>query len=94
MDIMSYIKPELIIIVPVLYCIGMILKSTRLVNKWIPLILGGISVILCLIWVLSRSDIGNIQSFVGALFTAVTQGILTAGLSVYINQIYNQMKKK
>ncbi len=94
MDIMSYIKPELIVIVPVLYCIGMILKSTRLVNKWIPLILGGISVVLCLIWVLSRSDIGNIQNFVGALFTAVTQGILTAGLSVYINQIYNQMKKK
>lgn len=94
MYFLEYIKPELLILVPVLYFMGEILKNSWLSNKWIPLVLGGVSVILCLIWVVATSEMSSLSNVALALFTAITQGILIAGLSVYINQIYKQMKNR
>ena len=46
--LMEFIKPELIILVPVIYLIGISLKRTQLISdKYIPLLLGAISIILC-----------------------------------------------
>ncbi|MFQ8690095.1 MAG: phage holin family protein, partial [Blautia sp.] len=52
-QIMNYVKPELLIVAVVLYLIGMGLKKAQAVkDKYIPLILGGIGVVICTVWVL------------------------------------------
>lgn len=93
-QIMNYVKPELIVVAIVLYFLGMALKQAQSVkDKYIPLLLGGVSIILCAIWVLATSEIGNGQQVAMAIFTAITQGILVAGLSTYVNQIKKQVHK-
>ena len=94
MEFMDYIRPELLCIVPVVYLIGMGLKKSKLSDKWIPIILGGISVLICALWVCATSHINNIRDLALAMFISITQGVLTAGTSVYINQLYKQSKKK
>ena len=93
MDYQEYIKSELLVLVPVLYIIGMGLKKSKLKDKWIPMVLGIISVTLSAIWVAATSQITNMQEVATALFTAVTQGILAAGASVYASQLHIQAHK-
>lgn len=94
-QIMNYVKPELIVVAVALYFLGMALKQAQSVkDKYIPLILGGVSIVLCAVWVFATSEIGNGQQVAMAVFTAVTQGILLAGLSTYIDQIGKQMNKE
>ena len=93
MDYQEYIKTELLILVPVLYFIGLGLKKSKLPDKWIPLTLGAISIVLSSIWVLSVSCCNGVEEIAAAVFTAITQGILLAGTSVYVNQIYLQSQK-
>lgn len=93
-QIMNYVKPELIVVAVVLYFIGMGLKQAQAVkDKYIPLILGGAGIVLCAIWVLATSPLGTGQDIAMAVFTAIVQGILVAGLSTYINQIVKQANK-
>ena len=93
-QIMNYVKPELIVVAVALYFIGMALKQAQSVkDKYIPLLLGGVSIVLCAIWVLATSEIGNGQQVAMAIFTAITQGILVAGLSTYVDQIKKQVHK-
>lgn len=82
----EFIKPELLVLVPVLYLVGVWLKQSWLNDCHIPLVLGIISVSLCLLWVGSLNAVG--------VFTAVTQGMLCAGGSVYVHQIVKQYRKK
>lgn len=94
-QIMNYVKPELLVVAIVLYFIGMGLKSTQLIkDKFIPLILGAAGIILCAVWVLATSSLANSQDIAMAVFTAVVQGILMAGLSNYVNQIVKQAGKE
>lgn len=93
-QIMNYVKPELIVVAVVLYFIGMGLKQAQAVkDKYIPLILGGAGILLCAVWVLATSPLGTGQDIAMAVFTAIVQGILVAGLSTYINQIIKQANK-
>lgn len=93
-QIMNYVKPELIVVAVVLYFIGMGLKQAQAVkDKYIPIILGGTGIVLCAIWVLGNSPLGTGQDIAMAVFTAIVQGILVAGLSTYINQIIKQTNK-
>ena len=85
MDYQQFIKTELLVLVPVLYFIGLGLKKSKLPNKWIPLLLGAIAITLSAVWVLATGDIANFRDIALALFTAITQGVLTAGASVYVN---------
>ena len=93
MDFQEYIKSELLILVPVLYIIGLGLKKSKLKDKWIPLVLGIISIALSAIWVAATSQFESIRDIAAAFFTSVTQGVLAAGASVYANQIYVQARK-
>ena len=90
---MSYIKPELLILVPVLYITGVGIKKSPVPDNLIPIILGGVSIFLSTLWVISTSDINGWQDAANAVFVSITQGILTAGASVYVNQLYIQSKK-
>ena len=93
-QIMNYVKPELIVVAVVLYFIGMGMKQAQTVkDKYIPIILGGTGIVLCAIWVLATSQLGNGQDIAMAVFTAIVQGVLVAGLSTYINQIVKQSSK-
>ena len=93
MDVQDFIKPELIVLAPVLYIIGIYIKKSKIKDKYIPLILGAVSILLCGIWVFSTCGILNFQCVLTAIFTSVTQGILLAGTTVYANQVYLQAKK-
>ena len=94
MNFEEFIKPELLILIPVLYLIGMALKKSKISDAYIPIILGAISVILSAAWVIAVSNISTLKDVAFALFVSVTQGILSAGTSVYFNQLYIQSKKK
>ena len=89
-EIKQFISPELLVLVPVLYIVGAGLKRTTLISdKFIPIVLGACGIILSCLWVIS----GNGFS-VEAVFTSITQGILVAGASVYVNQIIKQTAGK
>ena len=90
---LNYIKPELLILIPALYFLGMIIKKTELINdKMIPIILGIVSILLSIIWVLATSPLDNAQNILIAIFTGLTQGILCCGTATFANQIYKQFK--
>lgn len=93
-QIMNYVKPELIVVAVVLYFVGAGLKKSEAVaDKYIPIILGAVGVVLCAIWVLATCPIDTGQNIAMAVFTAIVQGILVAGLSTYVNQIIKQVQK-
>ena len=92
MNIQEYIRSELIVLIPVLYMLGVCLKHSRVPDRWIPAVLGITAIVLSAVWVMSGTDVGSPQEFFAALFTAVTQGVLLAGTSVYIHQLYKQSR--
>lgn len=95
MDIMEYVKPELFVVAIACYFIGMGLKSTTLIkDKFIPLVLGAVAVVLSCLYVMATSSLTVPQDWAMALFTGLTQGILMAGLSTYVNQMVKQLGKK
>lgn len=94
-QITNYVKPELIVVAIALYFVGMALKQAQAVkDKYIPLILGGISIAICAIYVFATCACGTGQDVAMAVFTAITQGILVAGLSTYVNQLIKQTNKE
>lgn len=92
-SIMSYVKPELIVVAVVLYIIGVGIKKMDVVkDKYIPCILGVLGILLCAIWVMANTSIGTVPETLMAVFTSIVQGVLVAGLSVYGNQLIKQIK--
>ena len=90
----EFIKPELLVLIPVLYLVGAALKKSAVKDKRIPWILGAAGVLLSVLWILSVSEVDSLQSAALAVFSALVQGILTAGASVYMNQIVKQNGKE
>ncbi|WP_346896121.1 phage holin family protein [Clostridium sp. UBA7503] len=81
MEIINYITENALILIPVLYIIGMILKGTeRIKDKYIPLILLPIG-------------IGLAIALMGFDINAIIQGVLVVGVSVYTNQLIKQINK-
>lgn len=76
MEIMDYIMEGRLILIPVLYIIGYIFSKTQLIkNKFIPLILLVIGIILSLL-------IGG-----NTIIDNIIQGILVTGATVLTNQV-------
>lgn len=89
--ISEYVKPELLILIPVLYFVGVALKKgSKVQNKNIPLTLSIIGVILSMISVLSDMQATSFRMAMAAIFTAITQGVLCAGGSVFVHEIIRQ----
>jgi hypothetical protein len=83
MDFFSYITENALILIPVLYIIGMILKGVEKINdKYIPIILLPVGILL---------SMGIMHSFSA---DAIIQGVLVTGASVYANQLVKQSQKK
>ena len=90
MNLNDYIKPELVVLIPVLYIIGMMMKNTKKIDdRSIPSVLGFVGVVLSMIW-----TIGSGGFCTQTIFLGITQGILVAGAAVYTNQIIKQAKKE
>ncbi len=94
MNFQEYIKPELLILIPVLYLIGAATKKSNTPDKFIPWILGAISIVLSALWIFASSPITTGAEIAIAIFTAITQGVLIAGASVYVNQLAKQTRKE
>lgn len=93
-QIMNYIKPELLVLVPVLYIIGAFFKASAAVpDKIIPSTLGVIGVALSVLWLLGTAPSPETANWPLLAFTALVQGLLCAGMAVYSNQIVKQAMK-
>ena len=82
MDIVNYVVQEGLVMIPVLYIIGEIVKGTELLsNKWIPLVILIVSV-------------GFTPLVLGA-YTAdnIVQAVLVAGVTVFGNELIKQSNK-
>ena len=81
MEFSSYITESRTILIPVLYIIGYFIKNTNLIkNKYIPLILLVISVIMSIL-------------MGGTLIYNIIQGVLVAGATVMTDQLIKQSRK-
>ena len=89
----EFIKPELLVLIPVLYLCGVALKKSQVADKNIPWLLGLFSVVLSFLFITATSTIEGWQEAVMAVFSGFTQGILCAGASVYVNQVVKQSNK-
>lgn len=90
----EFVKPELLILIPVLYIIGVGLKNSKFKDNFIPVILGVVGILLSTIYVFATSEISGSKDILMEIFISLTQGILVAGCSVYFNQIYKQLKEE
>ena len=82
MDILNYVVEEGLIMIPVLFIIGEIVKGTELLsNKWIPLVVLVISVAFT-------------PLLLGA-YTAdnIVQAVLVAGVTVFGNELIKQSSR-
>lgn len=81
--LLNYIVEDGLILIPVLYVIGYIIKHTNILsNRWIPLVLLVIGIMFS-IFLLNDPIVDR-----------VIQGILIAGVTVFIDQIKKQNFKK
>lgn len=90
----EFIKPELLVLVPVLYLVGAALKKSIVADKHIPWVLGTVAVVMATAFVVANADLDSWQHVMLALFSGVTQGVLCAGASVYVNQLVKQAGKE
>lgn len=93
MEIMDFIAPELIVLIPVLYGIGRVLKEISLKDKYIPLTLTIISIIFTGLYIFSSRHIATPQEIAQGIFSALTQGVLIVSTAVYTDQVIKQAKK-
>lgn len=93
-NIQSFIRPELLVLVPVLLILGAILKRAQAVpDKFIPAILGLAGILIAGLSVFANSPLATAGDWLTASLTAFVQGVLCAGAAVYVNQIYKQKNK-
>lgn len=89
--IAEYISPELLVLIPVLYIIGLAFKKAEwLDDKHIPVALGTVGILLSILYVCATSTFTGFQSILMGVFTALVQGVLVAGAAVYADQIKKQ----
>ena len=82
MDFLNYINKEALILIPILYIIGMLLKGTPKIKDWL------IPYVLLVLGILGSNIL------LGFSLESTIQGILIAGTAVYTNQLYKQASKR
>ena len=89
-QILSFILPEILILIPVLIIIGMMLKKIENIKDWtIPIILGVIGILFAIM------ILGFKEGFTGPIIlNGILQGILAAGMAVYVHQLTIQSTRK
>lgn len=86
----DYIKPEFLILVPVLWFLGWVIKKSQLKNCVIPFILCGVSVALCMIYLFATTDLNGVKSVLMCVFLSITQGVIATACAVFGDQMIKQ----
>ena len=95
MEITEYIKPELIVVALALYFLDMARrKSSVIQDKYVIFLTGLAGILICSLYVFATCECGGPKDVAMAVFTAVTQGIVVTGVSVYAKQIIGKIGKK
>ena len=90
----EYIKPELLVLVPLMFGLGAALKADkRFPSANIPYTLAVADMALAALYGAATAQLDGWQSVALAVFTAIVQGVIAAGCSVYVNQIVKQKNK-
>lgn len=89
----EYISPELLVLVPVMYFIGIAIKKSNIKDNLIPLLLGIVSILLTGLYLFATMNYSDAKEVMLVIFSTLTQGVIIAALSVYFNQLYKQFKK-
>lgn len=91
--VLDYVRPELFIVVVVLWCIGLFLKLAPAFKKeWmIPFILLFTGIVLSLLWICVVLGEGWAAAVV---ISAIVQGVIVAALAVFGNEALKQLLKK
>ncbi|MGN9164984.1 phage holin family protein [Tissierellaceae bacterium HCP3S3_D8] len=89
-EILSFIQPEILILIPVLIILGLMLKKAEYIKDWtIPIILGVIGILFAIL------ILGFENGFIGqVILNGILQGILAAGMAVYVHQLTIQSTRK
>lgn len=91
----EYIKPELFVLVPLMFGLGAALKADKRFNSAnIPYTLALAGMALATLYVMATSEFSGWQSVLMAIFTAIVQGGLCALASVGVHQLYKQKQNK
>ncbi|NFV55770.1 phage holin family protein, partial [Clostridium sporogenes] len=77
-NLLDYIKEQAFILIPVLYVLGLMLKSNKKIQDWV------------IPWILTICSIVGAILLMGLNINAVIQGILCVGVAVYGNQLVKQ----
>ena len=94
MDFYQFIKPELLSLLPVLYLLGMALKSSAFADWKIPFALGGAGVLLAVVWMLAGGQPQSLGDILKLIACGVVQGLLCAGATVYAHNLIKQYSEK
>lgn len=88
LNIMEYVKPELLALVAAMVVLGKVLKVSKVRDRGIPSILMASSIVLATIWVLATSGFANAEEISLGIFTGIVQGILCAGTGIGLHQTF------
>ncbi len=93
-DIMTFVRPEVFILIPVIWYIGSVLKKNKTLENWtIPFILLLVSVGLTTTWfVLNSHEVGISVGL--SIWNGVAQGVLIAMISDYFFNLKYQSTVK
>lgn len=81
-EILSYVNAEVLVLIPVLIIVGQTLKQIPKMKNWIiPIVLAIFGIIIAVV---------IMEDIVGG----VIQGILAAGMAVYVHQLTIQTTRK
>jgi hypothetical protein len=91
-QILSFVQPELIIIIVACYLLGQFIKAIPNVKNWlIPFILLAVAVILTILYLAIVLGQGFTAKVV---IVGFIQGLLCASVAVYSNEIIKQLIRK
>jgi hypothetical protein len=86
-EFISYVNPELLVLIPVLNLVGVAIKRSNADDSVIPLALGILGMTLATLYGLATRDGGSVAM---VLFGGIVQGILCAAAAVYAHQVLKQ----
>lgn len=94
MSLEDFIKPELLVLIPVLYLFGIGFKRSKIPDTLIPILLGAVSILLSASWVFATSDIvGARVLHMRYSFRSRRGSYPRAVAFTSINYIFNQKRK-
>ena len=79
----DYLKPELAMLIPVLYTAMQIFRRLHLTEKALTAVVTVLSLTLCALRVFSTCEVCAANQALAAVFTSVTQGLIVSGAVIF-----------